>query len=276
MPLYLENPIDWKDPRIVSILDELPLWSAPFGLMLLDHIKMKPGMTVLDIGFGTGFPLLEMAQRLGNTCTIHGIDTWKAAIARAEEKIRILDIKNVHLVEGDAGAMEFPDQMFDLIVSNTGINNFAHVLQVLSQCWRVAKSGAQVVLTTNPVGHMDEFYRVYEETLHTLGLERFIEALHAQRDHRLSIKTIVSLLQRAGFRLTATHRQTHVMRFVDGTAFFNHHLIRLGFLDGWKNILPPQEVVPVFMAMEEQLNVMASDMSELRMTVPVICIEAEK
>jgi arsenite methyltransferase len=233
-------------------------------------------LTVLDIGFGTGFPLLEMAQRLGNTCTIYGIDPWKEAIARVKQKIEILQIKNVHLVEGDAAAMDFPDNTFDLIVSNTGINNFAHVPQVLTECWRVAKSGAHIALTTNPVGHMDEFYHVYEETLNARGLDGLIKTLHAQRDHRLSIKTIGSLLQQAGFRLTATHSQTYVMRFVDGTAFFNHHLIRLGFLEGWKNILPPQEVVPVFTALEERLNTMAREMGELRMTVPVVCIEAEK
>lgn len=273
---YLENSFDLKDPRVISILDELPLWSAPFGLMLLDHITIKPNMTVLDVGFGVGFPLLELAQRLGNSCTIYGIDPWKEASARVEEKIRLLNIKNVHLIEGDAGAMDFPDNTFDLIVSNTGINNFVYPGQVLAECWRVAKTGSHIALTTNPVGHMREFYQAYEETLMALGLEQLLEAMSAQRDHRLSIKAIGNLLQGAGFRLTATHSQTVVMRFVDGTAFFNHSLIRMGFLEGWKNILPPQQVVPVFTALEERLNSIAHEMSELRMTIPVVYIEAEK
>ncbi len=276
MMSYLENSFDLKDPRVISILDELPLWSAPFGLMLLDHITIKPNMTVLDVGFGVGFPLLELAQRLGNSCTIYGIDPWKEASARVEEKIRLLNIKNVHLIEGDAGAMDFPDNTFDLIVSNTGINNFVYPGQVLAECWRVAKTGSHIALTTNPVGHMREFYQAYEETLMALGLEQLLEAMSAQRDHRLSIKAIGNLLQGAGFRLTATHSQTVVMRFVDGTAFFNHSLIRMGFLEGWKNILPPQQVVPVFTALEERLNSIAHEMSELRMTIPVVYIEAEK
>jgi arsenite methyltransferase len=44
------------------IYDELPLWSAPFGLTLLDTIRMKKGIRVLDIGSGAGFPMLEIAE----------------------------------------------------------------------------------------------------------------------------------------------------------------------------------------------------------------------
>lgn len=276
MTSYLENKIDWRNPQIVSILDELPLWSAPFGLMLLDHIPMKAGMTVLDIGFGTGFPLLEIAHRLGNSCTVYGIDPWQEALARAQEKAEKTHLHNVHLVCGDAAAMEFASNTFDLIVSNTGINNFANVPQVLSECYRVARDGAHILLTTNPVGHMHEFYTVYEETLHAMGLEKYSSALHSQRDQRLSIKVIGSLLQQARFRLCATHSHHYVMRFVDGTAFLNHHLIRLGFLDGWKAILPTDQVVPVFAALEKRLNKVAHDMSELRVSIPVVCIDAEK
>jgi arsenite methyltransferase len=34
--------------------DELPLWSAPFGLAILDTIRLKQGMNILDIDSGSG------------------------------------------------------------------------------------------------------------------------------------------------------------------------------------------------------------------------------
>ncbi len=98
---YLDYSTDWDDPGVVSLHDELPLWSAPFGLMLLDQVKLRPGMTVLDIGFGTGFPLIELAQRLGNSSTVYGIDPWTAAIERTRSKIKFFKIKNVKLVAGE-------------------------------------------------------------------------------------------------------------------------------------------------------------------------------
>ena len=72
MKKYLTNNLDLN--KLVNVLDELPLWSAPFGLKLLDAIEYKPNISALDIGFGNGFPLTELAMRLGETSTVYGID----------------------------------------------------------------------------------------------------------------------------------------------------------------------------------------------------------
>ena len=65
-----EKPLMDENPSLLSAQDDLPLWSAPFGLMLLDHIHLKPKIEALDVGFGSGFPLLELAQRLGDSSTV--------------------------------------------------------------------------------------------------------------------------------------------------------------------------------------------------------------
>ena len=80
MKKYLSANPDIENRDFVSCIDELPLWSAPFGLSLLEKIEMKTGLKVLDIGCGCGFPLIELAQRLGNTCRLTGIDPWETAL----------------------------------------------------------------------------------------------------------------------------------------------------------------------------------------------------
>ena len=55
-------------PEFVETFDEVPLWSASFGLLLLKHVELKPDLKVVDIGSGAGFPLIELAERLGNSC----------------------------------------------------------------------------------------------------------------------------------------------------------------------------------------------------------------
>ncbi|MCP5052606.1 MAG: class I SAM-dependent methyltransferase [bacterium] len=273
---YLDYSVDLNDPDTVSVLDELPLWSAPFGLMLLDMVSMKPGITVLDIGFGTGFPLLELARRLGDSCTVYGIDPWKEAINRTQRKMKMYDINNVKLVEGDAAAMDFPDDTFDLIVSNTGFNNFENPAKILEECYRVAKPNGKLAFTTNPVGHMEEFYRIYRETLKELELNHLLDHLAAQEKHRLSIQTMTYMLQNAGFQSILTHQRNYTMRFLNGTAFFNHYLIRVGFLEGWKSFIPPDHLKEVFTRLEENLNIEAQKNDELRMTIPVFYVEGEK
>jgi hypothetical protein len=74
--------IDLTDRETVSAYDELPLWSAMFGLLLLKHLPLRPHATVLDVGCGAGFPLLEhYFIRLGF------LDGWKEVLRPEEQEI---------------------------------------------------------------------------------------------------------------------------------------------------------------------------------------------
>ena len=132
---------------------------------MLDIIHYKKNITALDIWFGLGFPLLEVAMRLGSTCKVYGIDPWKQAVERTKKKIEIYGISNVEVLNGSAEEIKLPDNSVDLIFSNNGINNVADMEVVLSECSRVLKSGGQFTATVNTNKTMHEFYRIYEEIL---------------------------------------------------------------------------------------------------------------
>jgi ubiquinone/menaquinone biosynthesis C-methylase UbiE len=275
-PEYLDTFIDWNNPKVVSGLDEFPIWSAPFGLMILENFRIQPDMTVLDVGFGTGFPLLELAQRLGKSATIYGIDPWKTGHERTRLKMDLFKIKNVFLVEGDASSMQFEDETFDLIISNLGINNFENPRKVFRECFRVAKPNAQIVLTTNPKGHMKEFYVVFEETLKELSLNKLEENFLIHLNHRLTPKIIHSFLEEVGFQIIKSQRSSFTMRFLDGDAFFYHSLIRYGFLEDWKKLIPAEHLHHVFVKLEAKVNNIARKKGEFSLTIPVVYIEGKK
>ena len=273
---YLQNNFNLDDDNFISTIDELSLWSAPFGLMLLDHIKLSRGMKVLDVGCGLGFPALELAQRLGESCMVYGIDPWGSALNRAKQKINNYNIKNVKLIEGDASATEFETDYFDLIVSNLGINNFDKPKEVIQECYRVLKPDGQLTLTTNFKGHMKEFYDVYKKTLFELKMNHCLDSLQSNIDHRLDLKIVVSLLKESGFKISKTLTESFNMRFVDGSALLRHYFIRLGFLDGWKNIIPQNEQNTFFEKLEDNLNRVAKENGELKLTIPMGYIEGIK
>jgi ubiquinone/menaquinone biosynthesis C-methylase UbiE len=276
MPDYLDTKVNTGDAASLSAQDDFPLWSAPFGLMLLDHIRFRPNLKALDIGFGSGFPLLELAQRLGNSSTVYGIDPHKAAHERTQYKMNLLKIENVQLIEGDASSMSFPEDTLDLIVSNLGVNNFDNPQKIFIECFRVAKRGAQIVLTTNPKGHMDTFYLVFVETLKELHREDLMVDLTAHIEHRLTAETICQHLEQSGFQIIGIYKESFRICFLDGTTFFRHALIRDGFLDDWKRLIPKQNQKEVFIALEENLNQVSKSMGMLELTIPIACIEAEK
>jgi len=273
---YLDTNVSMDDAASLSAQDDFPLWSAPFGLMLLDHIRLRPKIIALDIGFGSGFPLLELAQRLGNSSIVYGIDPHKAAHERTQYKMNVLKIENIQLIEGDASSMSFLDDSLDLIVSNLGVNNFENPQKIFGECFRVAKRGTQIVLTTNPKGHMEAFYFVFAETLKELHREDLMVDLTAHIEHRLTAETICQYLEQSGFHITGIYRESFRLCFLDGTTFFRHALIRTDFLDYWKRLIPKKDRKEVFTALEENLNQVSKSTGTLELTIPMACIEAEK
>jgi ubiquinone/menaquinone biosynthesis C-methylase UbiE len=274
---YLDHQFDIDDPDLISAIDELPLWSAPFGLRLLETIKLKTNMKVLDIGCGLGFPLIELSQRFGNTCQIYGIDPWVSALERVRLKIKVYNIKNIEIVEGHAEEMPFDGDFFDLIVSNNGINNVEDMQQSLQECYRVSKRNAQMVFTLNLEDTMMEFYQIFEETLREEKLQSEIVKMKEQiYRKRRPLKEIETLLVTTGFSVTDVIHDTFNIRFVDGTTMFNHYLIKYWFLPGWKDILEEKNRNSMFEKVEMELNRYAESEGEVSLSVPYVTIDCKK
>lgn len=60
MKPYLTNSFDWQSERVANVFDEMTLWSANFGQLLLDNFPIKKYEKILGVGFGTGFPLIKI------------------------------------------------------------------------------------------------------------------------------------------------------------------------------------------------------------------------
>ncbi|HSP95121.1 MAG TPA: methyltransferase domain-containing protein [Thermoanaerobaculia bacterium] len=271
---YLDFQIDFGAADTVSAYDELPLWSAMAGLLLLEHVELKRGAHVLDVGCGTGFPLIELAERLGPASRVCGIDPWSAALARARFKARVRRVENVAIVGGDAGALPFPDARFDLIVSNLGVNNFEKPEAALGEIRRVARPGSKLALTTNLKGHMKEFYDVFEETLAEVGDGKALGALKAHVNHRATVEKLTALLEGCGFRLARVREAQAAMRFADGSALLRHYFVKLGFLDGWKSVVEAERREDVFARLEGKLNQASRLRDGLELTIPLAYVEA--
>jgi precorrin-6B methylase 2 len=195
--LPLQTPLDLAQPEFADYYDELPLWSAPFGLMLLERVPLAPGLTIVDVGAGTGFLAIELAQRCGPTATVYAVDPWTVAAARLRRKLAYLGLGNVRVLEQDAAALDLAPGSVDVVVSNLGVNNFENAGAVLAACRRSLKPSGRLLLTTNLVGHMQEFYDAYRATLMDLGLADRVPALDAHVAHRATVVSTRALLEGA-------------------------------------------------------------------------------
>jgi len=277
MDHYLSTRYDLDNPDLVSVIDDLPLWSAPFGMKLLEVVELRHNMRVLDVGSGTGFPLLELSQRLGSTCRVSGIDPWEAALDRVRMKIRLWGAENVELVQGVAEAMPFEDGTFDLVVSNNGINNMEDDRKALREISRVSRPGAQLVVTANLPDTMVEFYDIYRAVLREDGKEAELERL---KEHiwkrRKPLTHTVGIIEGAGYDVIETHENRFALRYTDGRAMLENYTIRLAFLDSWKEVLDETDRERIFRRLEHELNHLARRTGEVRLTIPWVCLDCRK
>ena len=276
MTQYLRTQYNLNDPSCISIIDDLPFWSAPFGIKLLDKIRYKRNINVLDIGFGFGFPLTELAMRLGSSSKIYGIDPSKAAIERTRFKLRYAEIQNAELVEGVAEAMPFKDDYFDLIVSNNGLNNVQNLTKVLAECNRVSKISAQFVFTFNTDTTFKDFYDVFRDVLRERGLRDCEEKIDAHiYSKRRPISEFKELLNANDFLIRSIDEDEFTYHFSDGTSMLNHFFIKLAFMGAWKEIVPLHLQDEIFGRIEEKMNRMAEKNPGFEMRVPFITMDCD-
>lgn len=274
MGTYLDHTFSADDPELVSVIDELPFWSAPFGLDLLKTIRLKPTMNVLDVGCGLGFPLLEVAFRAGCTSRVIGLDPWERALDRIRLKVKVLNIRNVEVVKGVAENMPFESDHFDLLVSNNGMNNVADMRRSFAECSRVSKPGAQFVLTFNLPETMLEFYDVFEQVLRENRLIDEIEGMKAHiASKRKPLSEVLSLIQASAFTIADVRQRSFCYDFVDGTTMFHHYLIKYWFLDGWKKVVKLADHERIFGLVEGRLNDIAHTDGCIHLTVPYATVD---
>jgi ubiquinone/menaquinone biosynthesis C-methylase UbiE len=273
MKKYLLKPVN--PAGNIDLFDELPFWSAPFGLKLLDHIDYMPNITALDIGFGTGFPLIELAMRLGESSVVYGIDPWQEAYVTVNKKIEFYRITNIRLIKGMAESVPLADNSVDLIVSNNGINNVSDIEKVFSECSRIMRKGGQFIMTMNLDKSLVEFYDQLEIVLAKMHLDKEIEMMHRHiYEKRRPLEEITSMLSKHGFTIKDLQQDQFTYQFTDGTAMFNHYFIRNAFMEAWMKFLPEAKFEKILDKVETRLNEQARVSGGIKMSVPFALISA--
>ena len=134
------------DPHVLRELPEDVLASYcgvgnPFSLG-----SVNKGETVLDIGCGTGVDTLVAAIMVGHEGRVTGIDLIPEMLEQARTNLEKTSLKNVTFQEGSAEQLPFPDETFDVAISNGVFNLIPDKTKALREVSRVLKSSGRFLL----------------------------------------------------------------------------------------------------------------------------------
>jgi SAM-dependent methyltransferase len=131
------------DPAEVDVLPESTVESFagtgnPFSLG-----DLREGETVLDLGSGAGFDLLQAARKVGAAGRVIGIDMTPAMRIKARAGAEALGLANVEVRDGYLEELPVDDGSIDVVISNGVLNLTPDKEAVMREVLRVLKPGGR-------------------------------------------------------------------------------------------------------------------------------------
>ncbi|MDQ0232958.1 demethylmenaquinone methyltransferase [Metabacillus malikii] len=127
-------------------------------------MQVQPGQKALDVCCGTADWSIALADKVGETGQVTGLDFSKNMLKIGQEKVEQLGLKNVTLLHGNAMELPFDDNTFDVVTIGFGLRNVPDYMQVLKEMNRVLKPGGKAVCleTSQPTAPIfKQFFAVY-------------------------------------------------------------------------------------------------------------------
>ena len=107
---------------------------------------IRQGEAILDIGCGSGFDAFVASRMTGPQGQVIGIDVSPEMIAEAKKHLAFLGLSNVSFEVGEAEALPFEDQIFDVAISNGAFNLTFSKEKALQEAFRVLKPGGRLMI----------------------------------------------------------------------------------------------------------------------------------
>jgi SAM-dependent methyltransferase len=174
---------------------------------------VQPGQRVLDVACGTGAVTRLLAERVGRSGRVVGLDVNAGMLAAARTAVAN---SLIEWLEGNAMDMPLPNAAFDAVVCQQGLQFFPDKPAALKEMRRVLVPGGQLVLTVwLGIEHAPGFRVLQEALARRIGPEKATLPPFNLGDGQV----IRSLVSNAGFREVRIRAEVKLTRFPSAEHF---------------------------------------------------------
>jgi len=151
---------------------------------MVKELKLKPGMSVADIGSGNGYHTLMMAKIIGNKGTAYAVDIQPEMLQMLEERADKTGMKNIKSIENRYWDTDLPDASIDFALMADVYHEFSHPEQMLSSIRRALKPQGIVTL---------------------LEFREEDPKVPIKPEHKMSKEQVIKEMRKNGFKLSRSY-----------------------------------------------------------------------
>jgi ubiquinone/menaquinone biosynthesis C-methylase UbiE len=192
----------------------VPPLFAPAAERLIAAVTPRRGDRVLDVGTGTGIVARRIASRVAPDGAVFGLDLNPAMLAVARDTAAQEQVAVVWQ-EGRAETLPYPDEQFDLVVSQFALMFMADSRAALREMARVLTPGGRIGLSVFQGIERHPFYLELDQAIiRHLGTSP-VRDIFALGDS----ENLAAMLMDAGFRDVSVAPFTIIARFPHPESF---------------------------------------------------------
>ncbi|NVO03554.1 MAG: methyltransferase domain-containing protein [Bacteroidetes bacterium] len=113
----------------------------------IDHSKAQAGEKCVDLGSGRGNDVLRLAEMVGETGFVYGIDFADGMLEKARKNAAKFNVKNVSFIKSELEDIDIPSGSIDLVISNCTINHAKDKRKVWKEIFRILNPNGRFVVS---------------------------------------------------------------------------------------------------------------------------------
>ena len=121
----------------------------------INHAKPQISEICVDLGSGRGNDVIRMAEEVGETGHVYGIDISEGMVSKAKTNIKKFDVKNATILLAELENLPLEEKSVNLVISNCTINHASNKQAVWNEVYRILKVGGRFVVSdiyaTSPI-----------------------------------------------------------------------------------------------------------------------------
>ena len=176
-----------KTNKELAFLHELFVatdWGERFAELIDTHVKLPKKGRALYVAASTGGHAIALQQRAGEHLKFLCVDENLESLELAKVKARTAVNKHTEFREELVDRLTFDDDEFQLVIGDGSLVHSERIPEMFAEMIRVAAPGATVALALPTFSSFGEFFSIYWEALHNLGL----------LNHESDVETLISVL----------------------------------------------------------------------------------